>query len=213
MTARLTLRLVLLAIVAFVVGLVVARGLFRPAAVPVPATENATIFVPPRALPPLALVDADGKPLGPRFLEGHWTLVFFGFTHCPDVCPTTLTVLGQVHKLLGSMPAGRQPRVLLVTVDPERDTPQRLRDYVRFFDPAFTGATGTPEAIRQAAAAFAVPYAKVPLPGGGYTMDHGAGVFTVGPAGQVVAYSSPPLSADVLARDFRKTVQYVEDPQ
>lgn len=211
MTARLTLRLVLLAIVAFVVGLVVARALFDAREVPVPATENATIFVPPRVLPPLDLVGQDGTPLGPKFLEGHWTLVFFGFTHCPDVCPTTLTVLKQVHGLLGTLPDGQQPRVMLISVDPERDTPDRLRDYVRFFDPSFMGATGSAEAIRAAAAAFAVPYAKVTLPGGGYTMDHGAGVFTVGPSGQVVAYTSPPLNAEALARDFRKTVQYVED--
>lgn len=211
MTARLTPRLVLLAIVAFVVGLVVARAMLGSREVPVPATENATIFVPPRALPPLDLLGQDGKPLGPQFLVGHWTLVFFGFTHCPDVCPTTLTVLKQVHELLGTLPEDQQPRVMLLTVDPERDTPDRLRDYVRFFDPSFMGATGSADAIRAAAAAFAVPYAKVPLPGGGYTMDHGAGVFTVGPAGHVVAYSSPPLNADALARDFRKTVQYVED--
>ncbi len=162
-------------------------------------------------MPPLDLVGLDGKPLGPRFLEGHWTLVFFGFTHCPDVCPTTLTVLKQVHQLLATLPEAQRPRVMLVSIDPERDTPDRLRDYVRFFEPSFLGATGTTQAIEQAAAAFAVPYAKVPLPGGGYTMDHGAGVFTVAPSGQVVAYSSPPLGAEILARDYRKTVQYVED--
>jgi protein SCO1/2 len=212
MTARLTFRLVLLAIVAFVVGLVVARTVFTARDVPVPATENATIFVPPRALPPLDLVGHDGTPLGPGFLTGHWTLVFFGFTHCPDVCPTTLTVLKQVHELLETLPEAQRPRVLLVSVDPERDTPQRLRDYVQFFDRSFMGATGTVAAIEQAAAAFAVPFAKVPLPDGGYTMDHGAGLFTVAPSGNVVAYASPPLNAEVLARDYRKTVQYVEDP-
>jgi protein SCO1/2 len=211
MTARLTFRLVVLAIVAFVVGLVVARAVFSSRDVPVPATENATIFAPPRALPPLDLVGHDGRPLGPDFLEGHWTLVFFGFTHCPDVCPTTLTVLKQVRKSLETLPEAQRPRVLLVSVDPERDTPDRLRDYVQFFDPSFMGATGTTAAIEQAAAAFAVPYAKVPLPDGGYTMDHGAGLFTVAPSGHVVAYASPPLGAEILARDYRKTVQYVED--
>src|SRR5512137_749852 len=141
MTARLTFRLIVLAIVAFVVGLVVARAVFTPREVPVPVTESATIFVPPRALPPLELVGQDGKPFGPRFLEDHWTLVFFGFTHCPDVCPTTLTVLKQVQKLLGTLPEAQQPRVMLVSVDPERDTPERLRDYVQFFDRSFMGAT------------------------------------------------------------------------
>jgi protein SCO1/2 len=211
MTARLTFRLVALGIVAFVVGLVVARTVFTAREVPLPALENATIYAPPRPLPPLDLVGQDGQALGPDFLKGRWTLVFFGFTHCPDVCPTTLTVLKQVHRSLATLPAAQQPRVLLVSVDHERDTPARLREYVEFFDPTFFGATGTAEAVRQAAAAFAVPYAKVPLPGGGYTMDHGAGVFTIAPSGQIVAYASPPLSAEVMARDFRKILQYVED--
>lgn len=212
MTARLTIRLVILAIVAFVVGLVVARTVFAPRELPAPVLENGTIYAPPRALPPLDLVGQDGQPLGPDFFAGRWTFVFFGFTHCPDVCPTTLTVLKHVHKLLATLPTAQQPRVLLVSVDHERDTPARLREYVEFFDPTFLGASGTAEGVKQAAAAFAVPYAKVPLPGGGYTMDHGAGVFTVAPSGQIVAYASPPLSAEVLARDFRTILQYVEDP-
>ena len=211
MTARLTFRLVVLAIVAFVVGLVVARTVLAPREVPVPATENATIFAPPRALPPLDLVGHNGKALGPGFLEGHWSLVFFGFTHCPDVCPTTLAVLKQVHKSLSTLPEAQRPRVMLLSVDPERDTPERMRDYVQFFDSSFMGVTGTAAAIEQAAAAFSVPYAKVPLPGGGYTMDHGAGVFTVAPSGQIVAYSSPPLNAEIMARDYRRIVQYVEE--
>lgn len=210
MTARLTVRLVVLAIVAFVVGLVVARAVLKPAEVPIPATENATVYAPPRPLPPLDLVGQDGQPLGPDFLKDHWTLVFFGFTHCPDVCPTTLTVLKQVRKSLATLQDTQQPRVLFVSVDPERDTPERLREYVQFFDPSFLGASGTAAGVQQAAAAFAVPYAKVPLPDGGYTMDHGAGVFVVAPSGEIVAYSSPPLRAEVLARDFRKTQQYVE---
>ena len=82
-----------------------------------------------------------------------------------------------------------------------------------FFDPSFMAATGSLAATTQAATAFSVPYAKVPLPDGGYTMDHGAGLFVVSPTGAFVAYSSPPLDAAVLARDFRKTVQYFEESQ
>jgi protein SCO1/2 len=211
MTARLTFRLVALGIVAFVVGLVVARTVLHEREPALPALENATIYAPPRPLPPLDLVGKDGQALGPDFFKGRWTLVFFGFTHCPDVCPTTLAVLKQVHRSLATLPTAQQPRVLLASVDHERDTPAQLRAYVEFFDPTFLGATGTAEAVSQAAAAFAVPYAKVPLPGGGYTMDHGAGVFTVSPSGAIIAYTSPPLSAEVMARDFRKILQYAGD--
>jgi protein SCO1/2 len=179
--------------------------------VPVPATENATILPQPRELPPLDLVDQDNRPLPRDFLRNRWTVVFFGFTQCPDVCPTTLATLAQMKKKLTDLPAEQQPRVLLVSVDPERDTAAILKPYVTFFDPSFLAATGTLAATGQAAKAFSVPFAKVPLPDGGYTMDHGAGLFVVSPKGALAAYASPPLDATVLARDFRKVVQYFED--
>jgi protein SCO1/2 len=177
----------------------------------VPATENATILPQPRELPPLDLVDQDNRPLPHDFLRNRWTVVFFGFTQCPDVCPTTLATLARMKQKLADLPAEQQPRVLLVSVDPERDTAAILKPYVTFFDPSFLGATGTLAATGQAASAFSVPFAKVPLPDGGYTMDHGAGLFVVSPAGALAAYSSPPLDATVLARDFRKVVQYFEE--
>jgi protein SCO1/2 len=210
MTARQTLRLGLFAIVAFVVGLVAARWLMPPRQAPIPVTESAMVFEAPRAIPSLDLVDQDGKPFTTQSLRDRWSIVFFGFTHCPDVCPTTLAVLKQVHTQLADLPDAQRPHVLLFTVDPERDTPALLRDYVRFFDPTFGAVTGTAEGVRQAAGTFAVPYAKVSLPGGGYTMDHGAGLFFVGPDGSNVAYASPPLQAETLARDYRKLLAYYE---
>ena len=210
MTTRPLLRIVLAAIVAFALGLILAPLFVRLREVPVPVTESATILPQPRELPPLDLVDQDGRPLPDDFLQHRWTVVFFGFTQCPDVCPTTLTTLAQMKKKLADLPAEQQPRVLLVTVDPERDTPAILKPYVTFFDPSFLGATGTLAGTGQAASAFSIPFAKVPLPGGGYTMDHGAGLFVVSPAGALAAYSSPPLDATVLARDFRKVVEYFE---
>jgi protein SCO1/2 len=213
MTARPLLRYALAAIVAFALGLILARVFVTPKALPVPATENATILPQPRELPALDLVDQDNRPLPRDFLRDHWTIVFFGFTQCPDVCPTTLTTLAQVKKKLSDLPANQQPRVLLVSVDPERDPPALLKSYVTFFDPSFLAASGTIAATTQAATAFSVPFAKVPLPDGGYTMDHGAGLFVVSPKGALVAYSSPPLDATVLARDYRKAVLFFEESQ
>src|SRR5262245_44116896 len=135
MTARQLFRLGLFAIVAFALGLVAARFAFAPK--PLPATENATLFPSPRPLPALTLVDQDGRATGPDLLKGHWTVVFFGFTSCPDVCPTTLAMLAQTQRHLTDLPAGERPRVLLISVDPERDTPELLRAYVRHFDPSF----------------------------------------------------------------------------
>jgi protein SCO1/2 len=180
-----------------------------PARVEPPRTERATVLPEPRPLPPLALTNQDGQPLGANFFKDGWTLVFFGFTSCPDICPTTLATLAQTTRQLADLPAAERPRVLLITVDPERDDPRHLSAYVRFFDPAFLGATGDSQAVAAAAAAFAVPYAKVSLPEGGYTMDHGSGLFVVDPSGGIVAFSSAPHEADVLARDYRKVVSYV----
>jgi len=206
MAAR-PLRIGILVIVAFAAGLILARVL-TPARVELPQTERATVFPTARALPTLDLTSQDGQPLPADFLSGHWTLVFFGFTQCPDICPTTLAVLAQAGRQLADLPQAEQPRVLLVSVDPERDTPERLAAYVRFFDPAFLGVTGSLESIAAAAAAFGVPYAKVTMPEGGYTMDHGSGIFVVGPAGGIVAYLSAPHDAGVIARDYRKLLAW-----
>lgn len=206
MAAR-TSRIVILAIVAFAGGLLIARALFRPEPT-LPQTERATVLAEARALPSLDLVDQDGHALGADFFKDHWTLVFFGFTSCPDICPTTLVALAQATRALADLPPRERPRVLFVTVDPERDDPARLSAYVRFYDPTFLGATGKPQAIAATASAFGVPYAKVALPDGGYTMDHGSGLFIVGPSGGIVAYSSAPHEAATIARDYRKVVAF-----
>jgi protein SCO1/2 len=208
MAAR-PLRVVVLAIVAFAAGLLLAR-LLTPSRVEPLQTERATVLPAPRALPPLDLMDQDGRPLAANFFQGHWTLVFFGFTQCPDICPTTLATLSQAMRQLENLPAGEQPRVLLVSVDPERDTPDILAAYVRFFNPVFMAARGSPEATAAAAAAFGVPYAKVTLPEGGYTLDHGSGLFVVGPTGGMVAYFSAPHDAATIARDYRTIVASME---
>jgi protein SCO1/2 len=204
MAAR-PLRIGILVIVAFAAGLILARALL-PARVEAPQTERATMLPDARPLPALALTNQDGGPLGRDFFKGGWTIVFFGFTTCPDICPTTLATLSKATRQLTDLPAALQPRVMLVTVDPQRDDPAKLAAYVRFFDPAFLGATGDASSVAAAASAFGVPFARVDLPEGGYTMDHGSGVFFVAPSGAIAAYSSAPHDAAVLARDYRKVV-------
>lgn len=201
------LRIVILAIVAFAGGLLVARVLM-PSRVATPQTERATVLASPIMLPALQLVDQDDHPLGADFFAGHWTMVFFGFTSCPDICPTTLATLSQVTRQLADLPPAERPRVLFISVDPERDDPLRLASYVRFYDPAFLGATGKDDAVAATAAAFRVPYAKVNLPEGGYTMDHGSGIFIVGPSGGIVAYSSAPHDASTIAHDYRALLAF-----
>src|SRR5262249_51466716 len=138
-----------------------------------PQLASGTWLAQPRPVPELHLLDSQGHPFTEHDLQGKPSLVFFGFTHCPDVCPTTLAKLAQVKKA-AAVPA---LQVLFVTVDPQRDTPQAVGTYAHAFDPAFIGLTGDPKAIEKTTAAFGVAAIRVDLPGGDYTMDHSAAVF------------------------------------
>ncbi|MBV9510336.1 MAG: SCO family protein [Caulobacteraceae bacterium] len=124
---------------------------------------------------PLILVDQHGRVITDRDLEGKPTVVFFGFTYCPEVCPTTLTALTAWMKALG--PDADKLNVVYVTIDPERDTPKQLALYLSSFDPRIRGLTGTPAQIPQIAHEYGVYYQKIPLSGGGYTMDHSSAVY------------------------------------
>lgn len=197
-------RILLLATVAFVLGLLAARALHPTA--PRPQLERATYLPDSAPLPPFALTAANSGHVGRDTFKGRWTYVFFGYASCPDVCPTTLATLAAERRLLRDLAPELQPRVLMISVDPARDDPARLAAYVRYFDPTFEGATGDDAAVASAAAAFGAAYARIAAPDGGYTMDHSAGLFLVGPRGNLVATSSAPHDAAVLARDYRTIV-------
>ena len=150
----------------------------------------------------LALVDHNGKPRTLQDFAGKAVVVFFGFTQCPDVCPTSLAELSQVMKQLG--PDADRVQVLLVTVDPERDTPEILKQYVTTFDPRFLGLTGTPEQIKQAAAPFTAYYAKVPTQdGANYTMDHTAAFYLFDGKGESRVLATNTAGAEALAHDIK----------
>jgi protein SCO1/2 len=145
------------------------------------------------------LIDPRGRPFTSHDLEGKPSLVFFGFTHCPDVCPTTLAKLAQVKKT-AALP-GLQ--VLFVSVDPQRDTPATVGIYAHAFDPDFIGLTGDPKAIENMTAAFGVAAVRVDLPGGDYTMDHSAAVFLVDARARIVGVFTPPFDSRRLAQDLQ----------
>ena len=133
---------------------------------------------------PFSLVDHHGKSVTERDYLGKPTLVFFGFTNCPDVCPTTLFELTTRLQELGS--DADRLNVLFITVDPERDTPQQLALYLSSFDPHITGLSGTPKNVAAVMTAYRVYARKIPLEGGGYTMDHTAAVYIMNRKGQFV---------------------------
>lgn len=129
------------------------------------------------------LTRANGQPFSSDELKGQPYLIFFGFTHCPDICPTTLLDISKHLDALG--PAANQLKVLFVTVDPERDTPQALTQYMSSFDPRIIALTGTPDEIATVAKLFRAFYQKVPEQGGSYTMNHTASAFLFDRAGQL----------------------------
>jgi protein SCO1/2 len=190
------------ALIAAVAGFCLARQLDRGS----PQLASGTWYPQARTLPDFELRDAAGMPLTARGLSGTPTLVFFGFTHCPDVCPTTLVKLAQVRRLAGL--AGL--KVLFISVDPERDTPEVIAQYVHAFDPQFQGATGTSATIGALARQFGVAVNRVELPGGDYTMDHSAVVFLLNDAANIVGIFTPPFDVSALAQDLRRAAPYLK---
>ena len=151
---------------------------------------------------PFQLVDHNGKPFGDSDLKGKWHLVFFGYTHCPDTCPTTLNELALALDKLG--PQRDRFGIVLISVDPERDTPEILKSYVASFDGPIVALTGTPDAVAQAAKAYRVYYAKHPRPDGGYDMDHSAVIYVMDPEGHFTATFTPDSPAEAIAQRLQK---------
>jgi protein SCO1/2 len=194
----------LVAIVAVAAGILAARWLMQRQAGAELGVATATVLSPPRPLPPLELIDQDDRPFDAARLRGGWTLLFFGFTSCPDACPLTMSALAQANELLADLPASLRPRVVMISVDPERDTPERLGAYVRAFDPTFVGATGTQAAVNELAQRIGVLVSKRQLEGDSYTVDHTTSVFLIDPDGALRALFSAPHTPKLIAEDYRR---------
>ncbi len=173
-----------------------------PAATPAPRAEDFA-YAEVKPAPPLQLTDQDGKPFDLASLAGRPALVFFGYTHCPDVCPATV---GVVNEALGE--AGAGPRAVFVSIDPERDDVAAMKSYLRYLPPAYVGLSGTPDEISRNATAWGVKYARIDQDSaGGYAMAHTAGMFLVDAQGQLRSFfpfgtEAPPIAAalrDLLA--------------
>lgn len=192
------LRFGLIAAFAAALGLALGVVFMQPKAVSI---ESGTLLQPPRELPAFALTDADGKPFTNANLQGHWTVFFVGFTTCPDVCPATLTTMKGVMADLG--PLADQVQMTLLSIDPERDTPERLKSYVHYFDPRFNGVTGTTAELDKLARAMSFVYTKVPgATPETYTMDHSAALIVINPQGQLAGFFTAPHRQKALVTDL-----------
>lgn len=149
------------------------------------------------------LQDQNGQVITEHSYRDRWLLLFFGFTHCPDVCPTTLSTLAQVLERLGDDAERLQP--LFITLDPERDTPALLAEYVGFFDERIQGLTGTPEQIQTVADAYGIYFKKVPTQDS-YMLDHSSTLLLLGPDGQLLARFPQQTEADDMVDDIARAL-------
>ncbi|ALN91147.1 MULTISPECIES: SCO family protein [Lysobacter] len=203
-----TTAIVLIAALAAALGLWASQKYFGQARRSnLPQTEAVRLFDPPRTLPAYSLRQSDGTQLIPGELKGHWTLVFLGFTHCPDVCPTTLAQMSVAQKSWESIAEASRPRVLFVSVDPERDTPDKIGEYAHGFHKDTLAATADVPALEAFAKSLSMVFAKVPAPDGApadqYTMDHSASMAVLDPQGRMAGLLRPPFDPNVIAKDMK----------
>ena len=193
MRARLPLYVAILAAIAIGIG----AAIYERAAAPI-TLRAGTALPEPRAIPEFSLVDLAGEPFARTNFEGRWSLVFTGFTHCPDVCPTTLALMSDLRRELNR----DDLQFVFVSVDPERDTPEVIARYLAHFDPALLGATGKRADIERFTAALGLAQVRNPGVGDEYTVDHSTAFVLIDPKGRLAGYFQAPHQRDALAADL-----------
>jgi len=200
--------LLLLAIVVLAAGLGLwaSQRYFAPTPAQ-PVATSFTVLPTPRALPPFALQQSDGTPLTGEELRGHWTVVFLGFTHCPDICPTTLAQLAGAQKQWASMPEASRPRVLFVSADPERDSAALTGKYAHAFHPDTLAATAPVPQLEAFARSLSLVFMKVPGSSGrpdDYSVDHSAALVMLDPQARMAGVVQPPFDIKGIAADLQR---------
>lgn len=182
------------------------QGLQQPPAL----MQSGTFALPqPRPLKPFTLTRDDGAPFTPAELRGHWTFLAFGYTRCPDICPTLMATYKEIDRLLGQGETVPKPTYFFVSVDPERDSPEQVGQYVRYFNPEFRGATGPHEALRALTEQLGILYARAQgqETAMGYLVDHSASILLMDPQGRLAAIFSQPHAPRTMAEDYRTLVK------
>jgi len=167
---------------------------------PAPVMQTANVIAAPRALPAFSLQSAGGT-LTAENLKGSWTLVFIGFTHCPDICPTTLTDLAKAQAIWAKSDIPNKPKLLFLSIDPDRDTPKALAEYAAFFNKDTLTATAPEPQLAEFTRALGLVYMKVPQ-GETYTMDHSATLVLLNPSAEFAGIIRPPLNPQAIAQDL-----------
>lgn len=193
----------LLAAFAVLIGIVAGMAVLRPNPVQI---RSGTLLQEPRPVIDFRLAGEDGKPFTRADLAGRWNVIYVGYTHCPDVCPTTLAQLKQVEKGLGEDAA--KVRFIFLSIDPERDTPQILAQYTHYFSPDFRAATGPNSQLDALGANLNFVYEKVPgQTPQSYLMDHSSALILVNPKLQLAGFLTPPFKTGDLVADLKQLVE------
>jgi protein SCO1/2 len=202
-------RLLVAAVAVAAAAIGVAAGLHFHQRVEEPLAIGGYVLERARTLPAIELVDESAAPFRTGDFAGHWSLLYFGFTYCPDVCPLTLVELARAKELLTAEQRGERVEYYFVSVDPQRDTPARLREYVAYFDTAFRGLTGSAGALAELARATETVF-EVPEDNDSdnYLVSHSSNVVVLDPSGAVYAVLTPPHGAARLAADLTKILEH-----
>ena len=190
--------------ITLLLGLAIAAGLalaLRNTGGPA-APLAATVLPVGNELPDFALLDHEGEPVDRTVFEGQWDVVFFGFTHCPDICPATMTVLGQAKRELAAQGREPLPRVVLVSVDPERDTPEAMARYIAYFGDGNLGLTGELGELSKLTDALGIFFQKAGGDDGAYSVDHSTVVLLIDPRGRLKALFTAPHDVANLVHDL-----------
>jgi protein SCO1/2 len=164
--------------------------------------NGAVLLQTPRKFSEFEFTDHKGQPFGMEQLKDKWSLIFFGFTHCPDICPTTMASAAKMYAGLEDDEKD-QLQVILISLDPERDTTEKLAEYVPYFNPDFIGATGNKYVLLKLATELNVAFSKVELEGGDYTIDHSGNMILVNPYGHYYGFLKPPFAEGNMQRALR----------
>ncbi len=166
------------------------------------AVNGAVLLDKPRIFSDFELLDHLGAPFTLDRLRGRWSILFFAFSHCPDVCPTTLSTLNEMYSKL-SEDEQQTLQIVMVSLDAERDTVAKLKDYIPYFNVDFVGATGNPHFVRRMAAELNIAYNRVPLDDGNYTIDHSTQLLLINPKGHYHAFFKAPHAEIALRQTWR----------
>ena len=201
--------IVLIAFAALIAGVFVAQHM-PDKSIFLAEQFKGTLLDKPRTIKPFALTGIDESPFTNQSMQGHWTFLFFGFTNCGSICPVTMAELGKMYRILEKHKVRALPNVVMISIDPARDTLSKLANYVKAFDPHFYGVRGSSKSVYNMASEMGIVYLKVAQTSGNtpkeYNIQHSGTVILFNPKGKLVAFFTPPTNAEALAEDYQLLV-------